>query len=295
MTLGSSSGPLTPINIGVPSGASALGDVPFAFVGDTGLSPGITMFGAFPNSDIELFLAALSENQYLRILAQPNLVALSGEEASFLAGGEFPIPVVQGNTGSVGSSITIEWKEFGVRLKFRPVVMGDNRIRLFVAPEVSDLTDSGAVEIQGFRVPGIVTRRAETTLELRSGQMFAMAGLLNQVTSGRTSSIPLLGELPVIGPLFRSVRYTSGDTELLVLVTASLVEPTSAVEVPYPGLTHREPSDWQLYVNGCLDSGSANDLPEPQASWLKARGLDRLQGPGAWAATAAPAASTANK
>ncbi|MEK7994809.1 MAG: pilus assembly protein N-terminal domain-containing protein, partial [Planctomycetota bacterium] len=151
---GSSSGPLvSSIDIGVPAGTVA-GDVtPFEFNQNVAASPAVSLFAGFPRADFEFFLQALIENQVLRILANPTLVALSGEQASFLAGGEFPIPVVQGSSGGGGSNaVTIQYKEFGVRVSFRPVVLGDGAIRLTAAPEVSDLSDAGAVTIQGFRV-----------------------------------------------------------------------------------------------------------------------------------------------
>lgn len=283
LTLGADQGgPINPVSIGAPAGAG-LRNVPFSFLADTAVSTGVTMFGGFPGSDLQFFLEALAENQYLRILAEPSLVALSGEEASFLAGGEFPIPVVQGSTVGAGTSITIEYKEFGIRLNFLPQVLGENRLRLYVAPEVSDISEQGAVEIEGFRIPAIVTRRAETTLEMHSGQSFAMAGLLSQLTNARNSSVPVLGDLPVIGSLFRSVRYTTGETELVVLVTASLVEPTSSTaDMPVPGSLHDVPEDWELYIDGRLDGATPPSLAPVDRQWFHDRGLNRLQGPGAW-------------
>jgi len=268
--------------IGPASGAPLLsGTLPS---GDIDFSPSTTLIGEFPGADLSLFLEALAQNQYVRILAEPSLVALSGEEASFLAGGEFPIPVVQGGGGAEGNlAITIEYKEFGVRLAFRPVVLGDNTIRLKVAPEVSDLSDFGAVEIQGFRIPSVLTRRSETTMEMRSGQTFAMAGLLNQNARARNSRVPVLGELPVLGPLFRSMRYTQGETELLILVTASLVEPISRdSNLLLPGDTHSDPNDWEFYIDGRLE-GVTRQLDPADSSWLRDMGLNRLKGPGAWA------------
>lgn len=258
--------------------------------GTTTISPAVTVFGRFPHTDLSLFLQALAENQYLRILAEPNLTALSGEKASFLAGGEFPIPIVQ--TATVGASaLTIEYKEFGVRLMFQPVVLGENRIKMLVAPEVSELSDVGAVTLQGFRIPGLVTRKFETTLELASGQTFAMAGLLQRSSSGRTSRIPGVGDIPVLGALFRSVRYSEGETELMVLVTASLVEPSSTKISSYvlPGDTHARPNDWEIYALGHLEGkGPARVTPE-QARWLDETGLYQLRGPGAWAYYSSPA------
>jgi pilus assembly protein CpaC len=275
-------GPLNPISIGPQQGASALGNLPFDFTSDTSVTPAITLFAGFPKSDLEIFVQALAENQYLRVLAEPNLVALSGEQASFLAGGEFPIPIVQG--GAVGNAITIEYKEFGVGLKFRPLVLGEGAIRLQVASEVSELSDIGALVIEGFRIPAIITRKTETTLELHSGETFAMAGLISESTNAQASRVPGLGDLPVLGSLFRSVRYRSGETELLVLVTASVTEPLGPGGMPpLPGETHVVPDEWELFGEGRIE-GRAPAAPDAtQAVWLRETGLDRLRGPGAWA------------
>lgn len=243
----------------------------------------VTAFGQVTSADLVFFLDALEENQYVRLLANPTLVALNGEEASFLAGGEYPIPVVQGGSNS-NNSITIEYKEYGVRLAFRPTVLGDNTIRLYTAPEVSELSSVGSVTIQGFDVPALTTRRAETTLELRSGQSFAMAGLLKQNVDSSTQSLPMLGDLPVLGPLFRSVSYLEGETELVILVTANLVEPLNIdpKTAPMPGVLHESPNDWELYIDGKLESNAPPKLSAIDAEWLKALGLDQLNGPGAW-------------
>jgi len=164
------------------------------------LSSAVTLFGGIPSWDLLFFLQALAENQYLRILAEPTLIALSGEKANFLAGGEFPIPVVQGGTSvGGGSAISIEYREYGVSLTFQPTVLGDGTIQLYVAPEVSELSEIGAVTIQGFQIPAIVTRRAETTLQMKSGQTFAMAGLLRRTSVARSSRYPWLGDIPILG------------------------------------------------------------------------------------------------
>jgi pilus assembly protein CpaC len=251
-----------------------------------------TLFGIVPHSDIAVFIQALAENQYLRVLSEPNLVALSGEEASFLAGGEFPIPVVQGAGATTsGTSLSIEYKKFGVQLRFRPTVTGDGKIRLHVAPEVSELSNVGAVILQGFSVPGLLTRRAETTIELRSGQTFGMAGLISQSTQARSSRVPGLGDLPVLGAMFRSVRYTSGDTELVVLVTAQLVEPLStAVRPPVPAEFHVAPNDWELYALGRTEGDAQPKISASDAAWLRKSGLSRLRGSGAWATYDGPGA-----
>ena len=289
---GSSSGPLvSSINIGVPSGTAAGDNIPFEFNQDVSASPAVSIFAGFPRGDFEFFLQALIENQALRILANPTLVALSGEQASFLAGGEFPIPVIQATGGGGGSNaVTIQYKEFGVRVAFRPVVLGDGAIRLTAAPEVSDLSDAGAVTIQGFRVPALITRRAETTVELKSGQTFAMAGLLQHKDEAINSRIPGLGDLPVLGPLFRSVRYQKNETELVVLVTASLVEPMSLAGLPpMPGFTHADPNDWEFYIDGRLEGRQPARIDSGSAESLRQMGLNQLSGPGAWESYNKPA------
>ncbi len=291
----SSGGPAnTSIDIGVPAGTVAGDTTPFVFNQAVSAGPAVTLFAGFPRADFEFFLQALAENQALRILANPTLVALSGEQATFLAGGEFPIPVVQGGGGAGGgtNAVTIEYREYGVRVAFRPVVLGDGAIRLTAAPEVSDLSDAGAVTIQGFRVPALVTRKAETTLELKSGQTFAMAGLLQHKTEAIRSRVPGLGDLPVLGPLFRSVRYQKNETELVVLVTASLVEPMSvASPPPVPGFLHTDPNDWEFYLEGRTEGKKPAEVSPKDAKYLKQMGLDKLVGPGAWDSYSKPAAS----
>jgi pilus assembly protein CpaC len=245
------------------------------------VSSATTLFAGVPGADLEIFIRALSENRYVRLLAEPNLVAISGEKASFLVGGEFPVPVVQGTTVGGGSStVTIEYKEFGVRLTFRPEVLGEGRIRLEVAPEVSELSEVGALVQNGFTIPSVIVRRSSTTVELGSGQSFAMAGLLRSKDQGTVSKVPLLGDLPGIGVLFRSVRYEQDQTELVVIVTAETVEPISdGMERPVPGVLHQAPNDWELFMNGWL--AGANDVASPVAR-LKNLGLRDLKGPGAW-------------
>jgi len=284
-TIGSASGgALNPVTIGPASGVNAAAArLPFTFNADVAISPAVTVFGGIPDANLQFFIQAMAENQYLRILAEPTLVALSGQEASFLAGGKFPVPVVQASTTG-STSITIEYQEFGVRLKFRPTVLGDGTIELYVAPEVSEITEVGAVQIQGFQVPAIATRQAETTLQLKSGQTFAMAGLIRRVASARSSRVPWAGDIPVIGALLRSVRHTSGETELVVLVTASLVEPVSK-KPPWPGITHVDPNDWELYALGRTEGQTVPALRASRQDlrWLRKMGLHRLIGPGAWA------------
>jgi pilus assembly protein CpaC len=278
------SGALTPISIGPPEGAVAGNHnaVPFTFNRDVDVSPLTSVILGFPRADLEFFIRALTENRYVRLLAEPNLVAMSGEEASFLAGGEFPIPIVQGTGGT--TAISIEFKEFGIRLNFRPTVLGENALRLHVAPEVSELSPVGAVEIQGFRVPSLITRRAETTVELMSGQTMIMAGLLSESNRGISSKLPGVGQIPILGSLFRSVNYEEGKTELLVMVQAWVVEPQSLeAPPPLPGVLHTRPNDWELYALGQIEGQAAPQLSPTDAEWLRDLGLDQLRGPGAWA------------
>ncbi|MCP4069375.1 MAG: hypothetical protein GY741_13945, partial [Phycisphaeraceae bacterium] len=237
------------------------------------------LFAGVPGANLEVYLQALDENRYVRLLAEPNLVAVSGEEATFLVGGEFPIPVPQSSNGG-GITITVEYKEFGVRLVFRPEVLGDGRIRLEVAPEVSELSQTGALNLSGYTVPGVITRRSSTTVELGSGQTFAMAGLLRSTDEARITKVPLLGEIPILGTLFRSVRYEEEQTELLVMVTAEVVEPLDdGMDRPMPGDLHTAPNDWELFVGGRYEGSTG--IGDPMAR-LDALGLSGLQGPGAW-------------
>ncbi len=241
------------------------------------VSSAVTLFGGVPGSDLEFYIQALSENKYVRLLAEPNLVAISGERATFLVGGSFPIPVVQ-NSGA-SSAVTIEYKEFGVRLNFRPEVLGQGRIRLEVAPEVSELSEIGSLRQNGFTIPSVITRRSSTTVELGSGQSFAMAGLLRSKEQGRVSKVPILGDIPVLGVLFRSVRYEEDQTELVVMVTAELVEPLDNGTVrPMPGELHETPNDWELFMEGSLTGATKAGKPLAR---LKVLGLEGLRGPGA--------------
>jgi pilus assembly protein CpaC len=177
--------------------------------------------------DFGAVIRALQSSGNFQSLAEPNLIAYNGQEASFLAGGEFPVPIAQGSTGAV----TVEFKEFGVRLKFTPTIAGD-MIRLKVAPEVSTLDFANGVTLGGFRVPALTTRRAQTDVELRDGQSFAIAGLLDNMSQDDMSGIPLLSKLPIVGHLFKSKAERTSQTELMVLITPRLVRPLNPDEVP---------------------------------------------------------------
>jgi len=177
--------------------------------------------------DVGAMIRALQTRGLFQSLAEPNLIAYNGQQASFLAGGEIPVPVVQGTTNAV----TVQFKEFGIRLNFTPTVAGDT-IRLRVAPEVSTLDFPNGIVLQGFRIPALATRRAETVVELRDGQSFAVAGLLSNISQDDYESIPGLSRLPIIGHLFKSKAERAEQTELLVLITPQLVRPLNPDEVP---------------------------------------------------------------
>jgi pilus assembly protein CpaC len=253
-------GGINPINIGAAADAPVTQNIPF-LTGEDGIpiAEATTLSLGFPRVQMQLFIQAMADNNLLSVLAEPNLVAISGETAHFLAGGEFPILVPQ----SLGT-VSIEFREFGVRLNFTPVVRGQGKIRLRIAPEVSELDFSTAVQFQGFVVPGLRSRATETTVELGSGQTIAVAGLLGEEMRGVASRIPGIGDVPVLGALFRSVNYQRRLTELVVLVTPEFVSPLDAhqkVVLPNQGL--QDPSDFELYALGLLERGEDRLIDPP--------------------------------
>jgi pilus assembly protein CpaC len=175
-------------------------------------------------------IAALENKSLLQILAEPNLIAVNGKEASFLAGGQFPFPIVQPGAGF--TAVTISFKEFGVRLQFTPVIMPNGNIHLKVAPEVSTLDFANALTISGFTVPALSTRKAETEFELQDGQSFVIAGLMDNRVTDIYNKIPGLGDIPVLGNLFRSKSLQKSNSELMVLCTVRRISP--AGEQPAP-------------------------------------------------------------
>lgn len=212
----------------------------------------------FPRAELQFFINALRENQLFRVLAEPNLTAISGQTAMFLAGGEVPIPVTQG--GAVAGSITIEYKEFGVRLHFTPTVVGGQLIRLHVMSEYSDAIP-GATIAGGLPTFSFTTRRVESTVECGNGQTFAIAGLLSERVRAVSSKIPALGDIPVLGALFSSVEYQKSNSELVILVTPELVQALDPQQVgPAPGALMTDPSDYELFGLGQLE-GEENERP----------------------------------
>ncbi len=195
---------------------------------------------------IEATLRALEEKGVIRTLARPNLAAISGEEATFLAGGEFPYPVPTGQ-----GDITIEFKPFGVTLKFTPVVQDGGLIRLKVAPEVSQLDTRQSLRLSGVEVPSLLVRRTATTIELKNGETFAIAGLFQQDYANTVNQIPWAGDIPVLGALFRSSRWRKQETELLILVTPRLVTASESRALsPDPFAGSIEPNAIDLILNG---------------------------------------------
>ncbi len=248
-------GGINPSDIGVSRSVSVTDAIPF-LTGLQGIpvtaSPTVSL--GFPRVQMQLFLKALSDNSLLKILAEPNLVCISGETASFLAGGEFPIPVPQGI-----QAVTIEFREFGVRLNFTPVVNAHQRIRLRVRPEISETDFSNAVQVGGIVVPGLTNRSVETTVEIGSGQTIAIAGLLSEEVKAFASRIPGIGDLPVLGALFRSVDFRRELTELVILVTPEIVAPLDPHQVgPLPGQFMIDPTDFEFYALGLLEGRPGN-------------------------------------
>lgn len=210
--------------------------------------------GKFLGLDIASALDLAETEGFVTTLAQPNLTALSGETASFLAGGEFPIPVAL----DLGK-ISIEYKQYGVSLAFSPTVLADGRISMRVRPEASELTTEGAIQLNGYNVPGITTRRTETTVELGSGQSFMIGGLLQNSQSNTIDRAPGLGNVPILGALFRSTRYRKSETELVIIVTPYLVKPVSANQIVLPTDGFKAATDAERFLLGQSHSGTSGD------------------------------------
>ena len=214
---------------------------------------------------------ALEEEGVLSVLAEPNLTALSGEQAKFLAGGEYPIPTLD------DGEVVIDYKEFGVSLEFMPTVLDDKKINLKVKPEVSELSSSGAITLNGFNIPALSTRRAETTVELGSGQSFAIAGLLQNTMTRDLGKIPGLGDLPILGALFQSDRFQRRETELVIIVTPYIVRPhkDSQMALPTDGL--KAPTDLERYLKGkpykSTPQGNMPSAQSPKGQSITAAGF----------------------
>lgn len=264
------------------SSLSATDLLPPGTLGLIGQSPAGTFASGLlsftPGSiSLDFLFDALEEKGVVKTLAEPNLIAMSGDTASFLAGGEFPVPVIQSSGGGAGatgqSAITIEFKEFGVALSFTPTVLDNGLINLVVSPEVSRLDFANAVFVSGFRIPALTTRRATTTVELRDGQSFAIAGLIQNEFQDSVRQFPILGDLPIIGALLRSSDFQRNESELVIIVTPHLVKPAPAGSLVAPDEKFIPPSDAELFFLGATEAG--------QNPLLRTLGGDQLSRQGA--------------
>jgi pilus assembly protein CpaC len=192
------------------------------------LSNELNLFAFFPGLDLGATIQALETKGLVEVLAEPNVLAENGKQGSFLAGGEYPYPVVQGGAGGLGTSVTIQFKEYGIRLNFIPVITPRGTIHLQVAPEVSSLDFTNAVEVSGFQVPAIAVRKVKTEVELSEGQSFAIGGLLDNRETETFQKIPFIGSIPILGKFFQSISRTKTNTELIVIVTPEIVKPIPA-------------------------------------------------------------------
>ena len=246
--------------LSVPFSGTASGGVSTPGFNNSTMTFGIAGGGNYFNG----FLEALKQERLLKVLAEPNLVTVNGRQADFLSGGSFPVPVPQ----SLGT-VTIQWKDFGVKLSFVPYVLGAGRLRLDVQPEVSDQDPSTGVTLNGTTVNGLSTRRVETQVEMNFGQTLMIAGLLNTRTRSSADKVPFFGDLPWIGAAFRRIHEDNSETELLVMVTPDLVAPLDAEQVPmeFPGSSTTQPTDSELFINGQIEvpnyGASCPDCPVP--------------------------------
>lgn len=208
-------------------------------------------------NNVDAVIDALQREGLVSILAEPTLTAVSGETANFLAGGEFPIPVPQGN-----ETVTIEYKQFGVSLSFVPTVLPGDRIAMRVKPEVSELSDDARVETDGVSVPSLLVRRAETTIELASGQTFALAGMFQRNMSNSADKIPVLGDVPILGKLFQSSRYKRNETELVILITPYLMQPAESPKAMAVPAQRTEPTVRRVRQSPSMTGGSAGFVLE---------------------------------
>ncbi len=210
-----------------------------------------------------VYLDMLKEHGLSKTLAEPTLIAESGQAAEFLAGGEFPIPIPQ-----QFSQVTIQFKEFGVGLRFTPTVLDDGRISVIVNPEVSELDFGNGVTLSGFQVPSLITRRVKTVVELGNGQSFAIAGLLQETIRETVSKYPVLGDLPVLGALFRSTSFQKDETELIVIVTPHLVKPLNMAEQTLPTDHYLEPNDFEFMIMGYMEGQYPEEnVPRPDDAY----------------------------
>ena len=251
-----------------------------------GAGTSLNFAGKLFGLDIAAALDLLEQDGAVTLLAEPNLTAMSGETASFLAGGEFPIAVTDGDGG-----VSVEFKEYGVGLAFSPTVLDGNRISMRVRPEVSELSAAGAVTLNNVAIPALTTRRAETTVELGSGQSFMIGGLLRNSTGAKQDRTAILSDLPIIGSLFKSEKFQRNETELVIVVTPYLVKPVAADKIKLPTDGYQAPTDLQRWLLGRTFEGkNAPTRPEPRVVPAQPSATRAPASSGA-SATAAPAAA----
>jgi pilus assembly protein CpaC len=218
------------------------------------------------SGDVTMMIDALETKGLTKTLAEPTLVAMSGDTANFLAGGEFPIPIAQTGASAAGGTpaITVEFKQFGIALAFTPTILKDGLINMVVNPEVSAIDPSTSVTVSGITVPGLSVRRAHTTIELRDGESFTIAGLLAEDYSNNISQLPFVGDVPVLGSLFRSTSFQRDESELVIVVTPHLAVPRRG-PTALPGDHFVPPSDFELFLMGSLNGAAAQLRPEDRA------------------------------
>lgn len=253
----------TGLRLGTGSGITALtggtGGV-FGFNGDPadtyrGILSGVWQPDGANGKALGGLIKALEGEGLFKLLAEPNLVAISGEEAEFLAGGEIPIPVVQGTSGTrsdANNSVAIEYKPFGVAVKFTPFVLSENRVRMTVQPEVSEVSTQNAVRVSGFDIPSITTRRAKTTVELAPGESYMIAGLIKDQTRAQIDQLPGAKELPVLGALFRSTEFQRNESELVIAVTPYIVDPVKGSDIKLPSDDFRPADQMEMFFYGAM-------------------------------------------
>jgi pilus assembly protein CpaC len=224
-----------------PSGLPLLQSLQ-SVIGGSGAAPYLTAIAGLGSSNVDVLISALETKGLVRSLAEPDLVALSGDTASFLAGGEVPVPVVQPSSGAT-PTITVDYKPFGIQLTFQPTVLENGIINLRLTPSVSELDAANGVTANGFSIPALTKREARTTIELRDGQSFAIAGLLQAEGLRNISQVPWLGSVPILGALFRSSAYQQKETDLVVIVTPHIVAPLAPGQVKASPLDSRLPSN----------------------------------------------------
>lgn len=217
---------------GGPSQLGGASTSPLGAVFDTVLSPALNLFVFNRQINTGAMLRMLRTQGAFRELAEPNLIAMDGQQASFLAGGEFPVPIVQGGGSGNSVAMSVEFKEYGVRLNFKPTIIDEDHIRLELEPEVSTIDFANGVRFNGFTIPALKTRRAKTGIELRDGQSFALAGLLDNSETRTLSRIPVVSDIPILGNLFKSKSFQKAETELMFIVTAVLVKPVNRDDLP---------------------------------------------------------------